>query len=138
MGSIPPNVGTEGRIVKRSGAVVPPEVVTTMLRGPGGVPDAMTRSAVAVLVFTTWILLAVIPVAVMVIGSEKLVPVSVTETEVPTTPLDGSMAVNVGGEDWAADGNTATSNRHVVRMDSKAFLLMIIRKRRHEYDAVAC
>ena len=85
--------------MKRSGAVVPPGVVTTMLRDPGGVPDVITRSAVAVVVFTTWILVAVIPVAVMVIGTEKLVPVSVTETEVPTTPLAGSMAVNVGVED---------------------------------------
>ena len=85
--------------MNRVPAAVPPGVVTTMLRKPGKVPSAILKSAVAVLASTTWMLVAVIPVAVMVIGSEKLVPLRVTETEVPRKPLAGSMAVNVGGED---------------------------------------
>ena len=87
-------------IVKTIGSLVPPGVVTVMLRSPRLVSGARVKVTVICVELTTRTLLVVMPdgEALTVAPVAKLVPVRVTVPLAPNgPPLDGEIPVRVGG-----------------------------------------
>src|ERR1700731_254358 len=98
-GLIEVSVGGATFTVNGGGPLVPPEVVTVMVRAPVAVFAAMVNVAVICVALTTVVLLTVIPAPLTPTAAPatKFVPVNVTGTLCPCTPLFGLMDVNVGG-----------------------------------------
>jgi hypothetical protein len=119
-GTVPPRVPVVGLIEVRVGGggattvkvtllLVPPGVVTlTVLAEVVAVPE-IVKFAVTVVGFTTVRALTVIPVPETVIAlvPVRLVPVRVTGTSVPRTPVFGAIEVNVGAGGGGATNSTA-------------------------------
>src|SRR5690606_35584017 len=99
--------------------VVPPAVVTVTLRAPGLASASTLNAAVmdVALVTVTLSTVTQVPVTATVAPSLNLVPVSVTATVDPCTPLAGDRLVNVG-----APGRTVMSS---VKVASPAAVLGI-------------
>ena len=83
--------------VKATAEVVPPAVVTVTLRAPVAVAE-IDNVAVIWVALTTVTLLTVTSAdeTVTVAPARKFVPVRVTGTVAPWTPLDGAIAVRPG------------------------------------------
>src|SRR5450759_2914257 len=114
MGVIEVSTGAGGSIVKTTGSLVPPTVVTVMLCGPSGAAAVITKVA------RIWVALIAgvasrempdvpgtdvraTPSALMVEPVRK-VPVRVTATFVPRTPDTGAMLVSVGAGGTTVNG----------------------------------
>ena len=91
--------GGPGVTVKDTGPLVPPVVVTVMLRVPTTANTEIFSLAVAVVPPRGTVrLLTVIPApTLIVIGEKKFEPVSATSTVLPRLPDAGVMEVSVGG-----------------------------------------
>src|SRR4051812_13266057 len=91
--------GTKAVTVKTAAPVVPPLVVTVMLRDPAVAAPEIASVAVIWVALTTETLLTVISAEETFTAAPamKFVPVRVTGTVAPCTPLDGAIAVRVGG-----------------------------------------
>ena len=86
-------------MVKTTGPLVPPEVVTVTLRSPSVVLLARLNVTVIVVEFTTRTLLVVMPdgETLTVAPVTKFVPVRVTVPLAPSgPPLEGEIPVSVG------------------------------------------
>lgn len=97
-GWIDVSVGTGDVTVKVRVPLVPPPVVTATVRAPAAADAEIVKVAVICVALATTTLLTTIPapLTVTVAPEEKLVPVSVTCTAEPCTPLDGDTLLNVG------------------------------------------
>jgi len=96
-GLTPVSVGASGLMVKVAGALVPLEVVTVMLAGPSGAfPEIVKFAVICVLLTTVTFVTVIFAPALTIEPLRKLVPVKVTGTVVPTTPLAGDTDVTVG------------------------------------------
>lgn len=92
-------VGAGGLTVKVFAPVVPPAVVTVTFRSPNAAEPPISKSAVSEVPLLTLTFLTVTfdPLTATVVEPEmKFVPVRVTETVVPCTPVVGLTAVSVG------------------------------------------
>ena len=99
VGLIDVSVGGGGAvIVNVTGLLTPPGVETVTFLAPRVAKLAMAKVAVTLVSLTTVTLLTVTPVPVMFTANVpvRLVPVSVTGTEVPRKPVLGEMEVSVG------------------------------------------
>jgi hypothetical protein len=78
--------------------VVPIDVVTVTLWAPTAALEAMTRFAVTVFAFWTVTPVAVTPVpeTVTPVAVPRLLPLKVTETVVPRTPVVGLIELSNG------------------------------------------
>ena len=92
------SVGPAALTVKVAAPLVPPLVVTVTLAAPSVAFPAMAKVAVICVALTTVTPLTVTPglLTATVAPAMKFVPVKVTGTLLPTTPLDGLTEVNVG------------------------------------------
>ena len=89
------NVGIGGLTVNGRVLLMPPNVVT--LTRPLAAARLMLKVAVIVVALTTLTLFTVIPLGALTVAPEmNPVPVKVTGTDVPCTPLDGLTEDNVG------------------------------------------
>ena len=91
--------GTKASTVNTVAPLVPPVVVTVTLRAPMTADGEITSVAVIWVALTTVTLLTAMSAveAVTVAPARKFVPVKVTGTPAAWTPLDGAIAVRVGG-----------------------------------------
>src|ERR1039457_4748437 len=98
-GAIVLSVGGGGLTVKTTGALVPALVVTVTFAAPSVALAAMGNVAVICVMLTTVTALTAIPVLLVaaVAPATKLVPVRVTGTAAPRTPVAGAMVLSVGG-----------------------------------------
>jgi len=105
--TLPPRTPDAGLIEANVGAitvkvtvpVVPPGLVMLTFLAPVAAVAEMVNVAVTVVGFTTMMLLAVIPVPPVMltaVAPVRFVPVRVTATAAPRTPLVGVIEVNVG------------------------------------------
>ena len=76
--------------------VVPPAVVTVMLRGPGVAVGGMVKVSVICESLTTTTVPAVMPAIGFTVVPVRFAPLRVNVTVFPVTPDDGEMPVNVG------------------------------------------
>src|SRR6202030_2210411 len=105
-GVIEVSVGGARFTVNGCAPLVPPEVVTVTFRAPVAALLAMANVAVICVALTTVVLLTVIPAPLrpIVDPATKFVPVSVTGTLCPCTPLFGLIEVSVGGARFTVNG----------------------------------
>jgi hypothetical protein len=98
--------GGPGAVTAKGVDTAPPGVATVRVPGPGAALAAMFRVAVIWVGLTTITLVTAIPrlLAVTVEGMAKLVPVKVTETLAPWTPVAGLMDANVGADGMTVNG----------------------------------
>jgi hypothetical protein len=92
------SVGAGGLTVNTTAEVVPPAVVMVTFAGPVAASAAMANVAVIWVLLATTTLLMVTPgFPILTVAPEaKFVPVSVTGTVVPCTPLVGLILLSVG------------------------------------------
>jgi hypothetical protein len=97
-GFVKVTVGATAVTVKVCGPLVPIEFVTVTLWAPAGAFRVMVNVAVIDVLLTTVVLLTVMPVPLTLIAdpAPKFVPVSVTATAAPWTPLLGPIEVKTG------------------------------------------
>src|SRR4051794_21809422 len=104
---------TAAWIVKTTAALVPFGVVIVMFFAPSVAPGAMAKSAVTVVALDTTRFDTVIPdPALIAVAPVRFVPVRVTGTVVPTTPVDGETLVSVGVGDAATLSSATAAHDH--------------------------
>jgi hypothetical protein len=99
VGKIEASVGTPSAFtVNVAALLVPPAVVTVTFLPPVVAPNAITKLAVIVVLFTTATFVGVTPVPLTptVAPAVKFVPLNVTGTVVLCVPLDGLTEASVG------------------------------------------
>jgi hypothetical protein len=112
VGVIDVSVGGGGAVtVNVTGLVIPPGVETLTLRAPVAARLAIVKVVVTVVSLITTRLLTVTPVPVMVTAKApvRFVPVSVTGTAVPLSPVLGAIDVSVGGATELANSTAPAS-----------------------------
>jgi hypothetical protein len=112
LGLIEVRTGVGGSTVNTTGEDVPPEVVTATFVAPSVALLAIINIAVIWEVLDTTTLLTVTPglLTVTLAPGTKLVPVSVTGTAVPCTPVVGLIDSSVGGSGLMVSENGAVAN----------------------------